>query len=1161
MNAGKCFAAWRVLTFWKISPLIIMLFAEPALANDKILLFDHPQTAGISGFRAHWDIPIPLAEDGVTQIIDSVVKDKSPTAVWSPAGRRGRPGAIAFDALNRSLLVRFPGATATILDWLQRGYVIRQMQLMLPYRDTELWPPGDTNFAPSDGYLYRTNWGVDQLYRSLVPQWHAVAWALRRPWQSDKEIGPTFNANIKGTSFWTKYGAADEQQDRFPVRFGPAEVSERAPEGRLDIMQMLNDPVFGDTVSARLRYLECCGFVVNKLETYDVRYLMRSYEWGTAIGGRALLIKTPRLVVHLSEPEDPKLQSESISPIAKAPPIAESPNAATGGSSATATMPSTETVAQLTKRFLAKPDWMPAWQWDRVNELKRVSGSHTDKGFFYDLVPGFVIDRLAKARNPRDPPRDIDVFGAWVDSIIGRQPRDWNGFDAAPQMTQWFVYGDALPAVARDAFRRYWTGWLMPDRKAARQQQQLDLNLLDGSLIHPQADQLSGTWNDSGGVVNTYYAKTGDWQGNQSFYRSGYTSNLSTQNFNHTAAVGALLGGAAIGSANSIADGRHGWETYPLRYWTWSRGFSQESIDHYYFAITLSDQKAVADFGPTLFDRLMSESILAKSLDELIAAYHPGLRRFVAASTRTSLEYLLAKQDGLQYLLNTLSRAGTLHDIGNPEVKTLLPGLGNVIGEEMPPLRAAMQATSAPWAPEWVANLVDDKPFPYRAMAKADGITTSYLGHSYGIATGGPNRRIPFMAQWRRTAKPAETMSELVTVVGRYGVNNTRLANDTWGFVAPAGSETFLQHDNKVLMLASPRSSFLRQQVEKEGLRSLQTSIAFFNYQQPSPGWEIYVDGNRVTHLPYSTRVGAKIVIRDGASFFSVIALPGTDLGGGNVVELREGTAQEWNAITFKPALVIDSYNLRSAAPLVAPDWNSIDNAFGGFALEVADSNDYPSFDAFQQHLATVHVQTRFAEPSARSASYKSGADLLETGVAIKGDVLTLIEPKVNGRTALLPAGILRDTTASIQGNAATIEKSGATLRGEQGRMKFIQADTRSGTFVAWNPLPDLTKFSFQVPGGSKIQSDGRIGMARVLVNTNENRVAVTHVWREGQAQNSDAATALVLLGFEKPPKVEFNGEDKAGVASLMIAGQRAYLLPLRDAPRSVTEMENALRD
>jgi hypothetical protein len=192
---------------------------------------------------------------------------------------------------------------------------------------------------------------------------------------------------------------------------------------------------------------------------------------------------------------------------------------------------------------------------------------------------------------------------------------------------------------------------------------------------------------------------------------------MSTENFNHTAAVGALLGGAIIGSTNAVDDGRHGWETYPARLWSWSRGASQEDIDHYYFAITLSAQKVVADFGPTEFDRLISDGILAKSLDELTAAYHPALKRFIAGSSRTSLEYLLAEQDGLQYLLHTLSRVGTLHDVDNPEVKTLIPGLQTAIGQEVPPLRVALQASTNPWAPEWVTNLVDEKPLPYRAVA------------------------------------------------------------------------------------------------------------------------------------------------------------------------------------------------------------------------------------------------------------------------------------------------------------------------------------------------------------------------------------------------------------------------------------------------------------
>ncbi len=403
---------------------------------------------------------------------------------------------------------------------------------------------------------------------------------------------------------------------------------------------------------------------------------------------------------------------------------------------------------------------------------------------------------------------------------------------------------------------------------------------------------------------------------------------------------------------------------------------------------------------------------------------------------------------------------------------------------------------------------------------------------------------------------------QIATVVARYGVNETRFANDTWGWVAPLGSETFLQRDNKVLMAAAPRNAaFLSEKVQKEGLKSLQTSMAFFNYQQPAPNWEIYADGRRITKLPYVSRAGVKIAIRDGATFFAVTPLPGTDLGGGNTVVLREGTAQEWNKITFKPALVIDSYNLRSERPIPNPDWNRIYKAFGGFALELADSSDYPSFEQFQEHLARSVVQTQFESPANALASYKSGKDIFGTKRSVVGEELKLVDPKVNGHAVFLPKGLLRDTTTSVQGTAATIEKLGAVLRGDDGRMKFLQVEPKSNTFVGWNPLPDLAKYSLVVPGGIKIQSDGRIGLTKVQINPRENRVAVTHAWREGQERDPAAATALVLTGFNAPPSVELNGINQKDIAMRTILGANAYLIPLQPTMKSITEMEKALAE
>lgn len=1149
-----------------MSLALALVFCARATAQDSVLTLDHPDIAGISGFRADWNEPIPLAESGATQIVDSVIKDRSPTAVWSRALRRGQPGAIAFDALNRSLLVRFPGTAAPILEKLKQGYAIKKLELVLPYRDTELWPPGDPNFALPYGYFFRMNWGVDALYRKLGPRWHAVAWGLRRPWQGGETLGPTFNAYINGVGFWTKYGAADENQDRFPLRFGPVEVSDKAAEGRLDVTALLDDSIFGDSVGARLQQLECCGFIVNKLETYDARYFTSytgAYEWATATGGRAILVNTPKLVISLSHPPASKgvPAAGSLPPRLDVAELAEKLKANGAGGSPTATLPFENELAETVRQFAQKPDWMPAWQWQRINELKLLAGpKRAELPFFYDFVPAFAIDRLRHTHNPPREPSSSEVFFAWIDSIIGRQARGWSGFEPASEMSQWFVYGSAMPEPARDAVKRYWTAWLMPERDSAPADKQLDRTRLDGTLVHPQIDQLTGGFQSESGLADSYYAATGDWRGNKSFYRSGYTRTMSTQNFNHTAALGALLGGSIIGSPKAIADGRQGWENFPLRVWAWNRGASQENIDHYYFAVTISDQKALADFGPTTFDRLMGQSALAKSMDELVSAYHPGLKRFIAPSTRTSLEYLLAKQDGLQYLLHTLSRAGTLHDVTSQQAKALLPGLQSVIGEEVTPSRVALQAITKPWAPEWTANLIDHKPLPYGSIASGDGVLTSYLGHNYGLASATQSRRIQLLAHWRRDSAPVENMSDVVTVVARYGINETRFANDAPGWINPIGLESYLQHRNKVVMVASPRDSkYVRDRIQKEGLKSLQSSIALFNYQLPSPSWEIFVDGARITELPYTARAGAKIAIHDGLSFFGVVTAPSTDLGGGNVVVLRQGTAQEWNKIVFKEALVIDCYNLRSDQPVSDLDWSRIDKTLSSIALEVADTGDYSSFEEFRKHLENAALEIRFDGAAQASVSFKSGSDTLQAGVTV-GKEFKLVDPTVNGRSAVLPAGILRDTSTSIQGDAATVEKGGAVLKGEKDRMKFLQVDPTSGTFVAWNPVPDLARFSLAVEGIT-IQADGRLGLARVAVNPHDRSVEISHAWKEGQDQDPGGASALILTGFATPPAVEVNGVVAKKLPTQLIDNRLAYIIPLGKAARPVDEIEKALRD
>jgi hypothetical protein len=184
-------------------------------------------------------------------------------------------------------------------------------------------------------------------------------------------------------------------------------------------------------------------------------------------------------------------------------------------------------------------------------------------------------------------------------------------------------------------------------------------------------------------------------------------------NFNHWAANGVLLGGAILGSEKMTAEGRHGLETFPLRTWCWFDGSTQESIDHYYFSISLKDQKVFADLGSTAFDRIMGRNILAKSFGELASAYHPSLRRFVSSSGRTGIAYLLAIQDGTKHIVHTLSRQGALSDMGRKDI----PGGMPMLAHDADPGTIAQQTLNGPWADDWVSHVVDDKPLPFEMTA------------------------------------------------------------------------------------------------------------------------------------------------------------------------------------------------------------------------------------------------------------------------------------------------------------------------------------------------------------------------------------------------------------------------------------------------------------
>lgn len=1097
------------------------LHAEAA-EGPTPLIFDAAETVQISGFQEGWH---------------------------EPSTER-----LRFDAAHRRLLVRFPDAAERIARRLRAGHRITRVELLLRFKKTELYPKG---------YAQRNSFGVWKMYREVRPSWHAVAWPLRRPWTADPELAPTFNAWIRGTAYWGEPGAESKKADRFDRRFGPTNVSifqagdledpnvgedavgpgakfvyhaeeqpdpeqavienpEDAIPAAMDVTASLTDRAFGESPGQRLRRLADCGFLLSKWETYDFRYRHSwGYPWAVSTGGRAIVIHPPRLKVTFRPGEPRQVEVPEPADIAAVAAAREKDGEVAKPPLA---MPGEEEIRRrLKKAGFHRREWMNDWQWQRIQELRRYAG--------------------------RMLPQTPQQYRSWVHRLLQEQPRYWAGWDNAERLLAYYRYAPTLPDYVRQHyFHDYWTAWLRPETPT-------------GELVHPWPGAAARH-----GQVNalTYYRKTGDWRGNSTFYR-GYTRNMGTMNFNHTATMGALLGGAIIDSEYAIQDGRYGLEHYPLRTWTWFDGSTQESIDHYYLGLTLVAQKMYADFGPDHIDRMMGRSILAKSLEELASAYHPHLRHFLASSTRTRVpQYLLAKQGGICSILHTLSRKGTLHDLDADRIPHGIQRFGRSVS----PGEVQQMSMVRPWAPEWFANIVDEKPLPYHMTCsyKMWGHHSrhplwrrTYLGEHYGLASTDMTAvEVQILGQWRRRPQTVRRVQDLGTMDVWYGINGTNLVSPKNGHRPREGMQATLQHQNKAVVVTSPRTRFLE---GKKQISELKSTIAFYNYEEPQPSWRIYLDGDPVDSLPAEAKTGRRITIHDGLTYIGIVPLPATDLGNAGVLLHRPEPRTGHRDITTQAALAIQSYNLRTDDPISGDALTDklrreMDHAYGGWVIEFGDAAEFGSFDAFRQHLRETSISTDWnADENVMHVTYESGGERLEVGVNTLftggkhgGSTADLFTTRtVNGRWPYLAEDVDRDTTLTRQGRAEVLEKNGARLRTEKGIMAYLQTEPRSGTYVAFNPLPDLTPFSLDVPGGVQVRTDGRVGITRVMVRPSENRVRIDHALKDEQKTGKNVAKAFFLLGLEPRPVIDFNGRRLTGadIGEITVDGRTACYVPL----------------
>jgi hypothetical protein len=152
---------------------------------------------------------------------------------------------------------------------------------------------------------------------------------------------------------------------------------------------------------------------------------------------------------------------------------------------------------------------------------------------------------------------------------------------------------------------------------------------------------------------------------------------------------------------------------------------------------------------------------------------------------------------------------------------------------------------------------------------------------------------------------------------------------------------------------------------------------------------------------------------------------------------------------------------------------------------------------------------------------------------------------RVNGVRDYLPAGIQRDTPWSIQGDNGVLKKGGVTLLSEPGFRAYLLAEPKSGTYTAYNPIPDPIYQRFVLPGGQQVLADGRLGMTRLRITPAAGKAWIDYQVKPEQKNYPTLATAMVLVGFAQQPTVVFNGTPLKSLRKTVVEGKTGWIVPL----------------
>lgn len=386
---------------------------------------------------ALWAVTTSWAQEPVTLRFEQPMSTMVDIRHWDETKQQWldtkQQGDMFFDAVDRFLLLRFPGCAEAVYGKLREGYTVESAKLTMRWAKQE--------FERVEGYA---GWRTYKFQGVKPPEWHAQVWAGRRPWVDDAKLGPTWNAYLNGAGYWRAGGGWDMYYDQYPQPLGETLLSAGSPNGEVDVTALLTGASYGPDLGARLRGLEAQGFVLRKSELFN-RDMPAQTKEETCTGVCRLWITGPALVVTFKKADKPA-ELAKLPPVVDVAALAAELKAKGGDGVPPSRLP--DDYKELCAQVWAKPADVPGWMWQRVLEVRdiKTKSTYLDARIHGDLTSG-------------DPER----YQKMVQEVLAQPPGYFAGHSHLDFLIPVLRYNALLPEALRYHFRKYAeVRWLPP---------------------------------------------------------------------------------------------------------------------------------------------------------------------------------------------------------------------------------------------------------------------------------------------------------------------------------------------------------------------------------------------------------------------------------------------------------------------------------------------------------------------------------------------------------------------------------------------------------------------------------------------------------------------------------------------------------------------------